>query len=39
VKDHTTALYRKLGVRNRAEAAKRAEQLGLGGERPGRTTP
>jgi two-component system response regulator DesR len=29
VKDHTTALYRKLGVRNRAEAAKRAEQLGL----------
>ena len=30
VKDHTTALYRKLGVRNRAEAAKRAEQLGLG---------
>jgi DNA-binding NarL/FixJ family response regulator len=33
VKDHTTALYRKLGVRNRAEAAKRAEQLGLGGAR------
>jgi DNA-binding NarL/FixJ family response regulator len=31
VKDHTTALYRKLGVRNRAEAAKRAEQLGLSG--------
>jgi DNA-binding NarL/FixJ family response regulator len=30
VKDHTTALYRKLGVRNRAEAASRAEQLGLG---------
>jgi DNA-binding NarL/FixJ family response regulator len=30
IKDHTTALYRKLGVRNRAEAAKRAEQLGLG---------
>jgi DNA-binding NarL/FixJ family response regulator len=30
VKDHTTALYRKLGVRNRAEAARRAEQLGLG---------
>jgi len=30
VKDHTTALYRKLGVRNRAEAAKRAEQFGLG---------
>src|ERR671919_2505000 len=31
VKDHTTALYRKLGVRNRAEAARRAEQLGLSG--------
>jgi len=30
VKDHTSALYRKLGVRNRAEAARRAEQLGLG---------
>jgi DNA-binding NarL/FixJ family response regulator len=29
IKDHTTALYRKLGVRNRTEAAKRAEQLGL----------
>jgi DNA-binding NarL/FixJ family response regulator len=29
VKDHTTALYRKLGVRNRAEAARKAEQLGL----------
>jgi DNA-binding NarL/FixJ family response regulator len=29
VKDHTSALYRKLGVRNRAEAARRAEQLGL----------
>jgi DNA-binding NarL/FixJ family response regulator len=34
VKDHTTALYRKLGVRNRAEAAKRAEQLGLATPRP-----
>ena len=33
IKDHTTALYRKLGVRNRAEAARRAEQLGLGGAR------
>jgi DNA-binding NarL/FixJ family response regulator len=31
VKDHTTVLYRKLGVRNRAEAARRAEQLGLSG--------
>ena len=30
VKDHTSALYRKLGVRNRAEAARRASQLGLG---------
>lgn len=29
IKDHTSALYRKLGVRNRAEAARRAEQLGL----------
>jgi two-component system response regulator DesR len=29
IKDHTTALYRKLGVRNRAEAARKAEQLGL----------
>ena len=33
VKDHTTALYRKLGVRNRAEAARRAEQLGLSGHK------
>jgi DNA-binding NarL/FixJ family response regulator len=31
VKDHTSALYRKLGVRNRAEAARRASQLGLAG--------
>jgi two-component system response regulator DesR len=29
IKDHTTALYRKLGVRNRAEATRKAEQLGL----------
>jgi two-component system response regulator DesR len=29
VKDHTSSLYRKLGVRNRAEAAQRAERLGL----------
>ncbi len=29
VKDHTSALYRKLGVRNRAEAVRRAERLGL----------
>jgi DNA-binding NarL/FixJ family response regulator len=34
IKDHTTALYRKLGVRNRVEAARRAEQLGLVGRRP-----
>lgn len=33
IKDHTTVLYRKLGVRNRAEAARRAEQLGLGSGR------
>ena len=29
VKEHTSALYRKLGVRNRAEAVQRAERLGL----------
>jgi two-component system response regulator DesR len=29
IKDHTSSLYRKLGVRNRAQAARRAEQLGL----------
>jgi DNA-binding NarL/FixJ family response regulator len=32
VKDHTSALYRKLGVRNRAEAVQRAERLGLSSE-------
>jgi DNA-binding NarL/FixJ family response regulator len=31
VKDHTSALYRKLEVRNRAEAVQRAERLGLTG--------
>lgn len=31
VKEYTSTLYRKLEVRNRAEAARRAEQLGLGG--------
>ena len=31
VKEYTSSLYRKLNVRNRAEAASRAEQLGLGG--------
>jgi DNA-binding NarL/FixJ family response regulator len=35
IKDHTTALYRKLGVRNRAEAARKAEQLGLTRGSPG----
>lgn len=30
VKEYTSALYRKLNVRNRAEASRRAEQLGLG---------
>jgi DNA-binding NarL/FixJ family response regulator len=30
VKEHTSVLYRKLGVRNRAEAARRAQELGLG---------
>ncbi len=31
VKEHTSALYRKLEVRNRAEAVQRAERLGLSG--------
>ena len=31
VKDHTSSLYRKLDVRNRAEAVQRAERLGLTG--------
>ena len=29
VKEHTSGLYRKLGVRNRAEAVQRAQRLGL----------
>jgi DNA-binding NarL/FixJ family response regulator len=29
VKEHTSALYRKLGVRNRAEAVLRSQRLGL----------
>ena len=29
VKEHTSAIYRKLDVRNRAEAVKRAQRLGL----------
>jgi two-component system response regulator DesR len=29
VKDHTSALYRKMGARNRAEAIRRAQRLGL----------
>jgi two-component system response regulator DesR len=29
VKDHTTALYRKMNARNRAEAVVRAQRLGL----------
>jgi DNA-binding NarL/FixJ family response regulator len=29
IKEHTSALYRKLEVRNRAEAVKRAQRLGL----------
>jgi ATP/maltotriose-dependent transcriptional regulator MalT len=29
VKEHTSALYRKLGVRNRAEAVQKAQRLGL----------
>jgi two-component system response regulator DesR len=31
VKDHASAVYRKLGVRNRAEAVRRADRLGLTG--------
>jgi DNA-binding NarL/FixJ family response regulator len=31
VKEHTSTLYRKLEVRNRAEAVRRAERLGLTG--------
>jgi len=29
VKEHTSALYRKLGVRNRAQAVQRAQRIGL----------
>jgi DNA-binding NarL/FixJ family response regulator len=29
VKEYTSGIYRKLGVRNRAEAVKRAQRLGL----------
>jgi DNA-binding NarL/FixJ family response regulator len=29
VKEHTSAIYRKLGVRNRAQAVKAAQRLGL----------
>jgi two-component system response regulator DesR len=29
VKDHLSAVYRKLGARNRADAAARARRLGL----------
>ncbi|MDQ3935056.1 MAG: LuxR C-terminal-related transcriptional regulator [Actinomycetota bacterium] len=29
VKDHVTSLYRKLGARNRAEAVRLAQELGL----------
>jgi two-component system response regulator DesR len=29
VKEHTSAVYRKLGVRNRAEAVQRAQRSGL----------
>ena len=29
IKEHTSAIYRKLGVRNRAEAVKAAQRLGL----------
>jgi DNA-binding NarL/FixJ family response regulator len=29
IKEHTSAIYRKLGVRNRAEAVKKAQRLGI----------
>ena len=29
VKEHSSAVYRKLGVRNRTEAVQRAQRLGL----------
>jgi two-component system response regulator DesR len=29
VKEHTSALYRKLGVRNRAQAVQRGQRIGL----------
>ena len=29
IKEHTSALFRKLGARNRAEAVQRAQRLGL----------
>jgi DNA-binding NarL/FixJ family response regulator len=29
VKEHTSALYRKLGARNRTEAVQRAQRIGL----------
>ena len=29
VKEHTSAVYRKLGVRNRTEAVQRSQRLGL----------
>jgi two-component system response regulator DesR len=29
VKEHTSAVYRKLGARNRAEAVRRAQRIGL----------
>ena len=29
IKEHTSSLYRKLSVRNRAEAVQKAQRLGL----------
>jgi two-component system response regulator DesR len=34
VKEHASAVFRKLGVRNRTEAVQRAQRLGLGGATP-----
>ena len=39
VKEYASSVYRKLGARNRAEAVKRAERLGLARLRPPQRAP
>ena len=34
IKDHISSIYRKLGVRNRAEAVERSQTLGLSNTAP-----